>query len=227
MENRCRQGFERVRLKGATRTQGLARVQGRYNIKGGSVLLENLGVFMMKFTKVLLGLMFSVPVLLAGVGLKAQNTANLYDLECQSKTPQIQNPLKLTVPRKDVRIGENNYDEVAYLHNKYLADFGDVLDRSEYGAEVTCKLPDGASSLNLSFGLDKDSDETDKQDMVVLEVYADRKLIDQTYVGRQSEIQQRRLEIPNSQNITLKATCVNPVWWNNCPRLSFMEISVN
>lgn len=183
---------------------------------------------MMKFTKVLLGWTFCVPVLLAGVGLKAQTTgANLYDLECQSKTPQIQNPLKLTVPRNDVRIGEDNYDEVAYLHNKYLADFGDVLDRSEYGAEVICKLPAGVSQLNLAFGLDKDSDETDKQDMVVLEVYADRKLIDQTYIGRQSEIQQRRFEILNSQNITLKATCVNRVWWNNCPRLSFMEIRVN
>ncbi|MCT7948620.1 hypothetical protein NG798_02340 [Ancylothrix sp. C2] len=183
---------------------------------------------MSKFAKVVWGLTLCVPVMLAGVELKAQTTAsNLYDLECQSKTPEIQSPLKLTVPRKDVRIGESNYDEVAYLHNKYLADFGDVLDRSEYGAEVTCKLPAGVSQLNLSFGLDKDSDETDRQDMVVLEVYADRNMIDQIYIGRQTEIQQRVLEIPNSQNITLKASCVNRVWWNNCPRLSFTEMWVN
>ena len=230
--NPCRHGFER--FVGGYRHQvnrgaAVGCSAGGYNIKGWMCFFfENLGVFMMKFTNVLLGLIFSGPVLLAGVDLKAQNTAvNLYELECQSKTPQLQNPLKLTVPRNDVRIGEDNYDEVAYLHNKYLADFGDVLDRSEYGAEVTCKLPTGVSQLNLAFGLDKDSDETDNQDMVVLEVYADRKLIDQTYMGRHSEIQQRSFEIANSQNVTLKATCVNRVWWNNCPRLSFMEMRVN
>lgn len=183
---------------------------------------------MFKFGKLVLGLSFCLPVFWAGVGLKAQTTeANLYDLECQSKTPQIQSPLQFLGNQNEVRIGRDKFAEVAYLYNKYIADFGDVLDKSEYGAEVTCKLPTGFSKLNLAFGLDKDNNATDKLDMVVLEVYADRKMIDQVYIRREADIQSLSLDIQNSQNVTLKASCVNPMWWNNCPRLSFTQMRVN
>lgn len=168
-------------------------------------------------------------VLLSTLKLQAQtNQTYLFDLECQSRTPEIQQPLKPVEQATKVKLGKDSFPEIAYLYNRYvLNESGDIINNSVAAAEVVCGVPSGFSQLNLEFGLDRNSKVTDKEDIIVLEVYRNRQLVDQRYITRSDEKQTWSIDLQNAQSVTLRADCIHPDWWNNCPRLSFTDISLN
>ncbi|MBW4494490.1 MAG: hypothetical protein KME26_15675 [Oscillatoria princeps RMCB-10] len=167
--------------------------------------------------------------LLPATAIKGQpKLSYLFNLECRSATPGVEQPLKHLDRSQSITVGRNSGSEIAYLYNMYAAEeSGDILDNSEVPAEVVCILPSGFSQLNLGFGLDRRSKVGDKEDIVLLEVYADEKLVGQKYIRRQENEQKWSVNIQNAQKVTLKADCIHPVWWNNCPRLSFTDMSLN
>lgn len=122
-----------------------------------------------------------------------------------------------------VKIGPTNFPEIVYLSNKYLTDFGGVLDSSQEPAEVVCRIGQQFSNLNLGFGLDSNNKVTDKEDIVLVEIYIDEELFKQSYV-RLGQIYGISVPLKGTQEISIKAQCLRPEWWNNCPRLSFTEI---
>lgn len=146
---------------------------------------------------------------------------NLSDLEC---SPVLNNTIwQAPQAESKVKIGSNNLSEIAYLSNKYLADFGEVLDSSQEPAEIVCKISSQFSSLNLAFGLDSSNKVTDKEDIVLVEIYIDKELFKQSYV-RGGLIYALSVPLKGTQQVLIKAQCLRPEWWNNCPRLSFTEI---
>lgn len=162
-------------------------------------------------------------LLSSGFKLKAQNQSNLSALECRTTPLENDSQLKAREPNFPINIGEISFYEIAYMYNKYLADFGDVLGGVEDPAKVFCKIRSGFYKLNLAVGFDNDSRVTDKEDIVLLEVYIEGKLSEQLYV-RRGEIQKISVNVKGIQNIAIQAECLRPEWWNNCPRLSFTEI---
>ncbi|MBW4680468.1 MAG: hypothetical protein KME19_10160 [Microcoleus vaginatus WJT46-NPBG5] len=167
--------------------------------------------------------------LLSALKLQAQtNQTYLFNLECQSRTPEIQQPLKPVEQATKVKFGKNSFPEIAYLYNRYvLKESGDIINNSVAASEVVCGVPSGFSQLNLEFGLDRNSKVTDKEDIILLEVYRNRQLVEQRYITRSEEKQTWSIDLQNAQSVTLRADCINPDWWNNCPRLSFTDISLN
>lgn len=172
---------------------------------------------------------FTFLLLLSTLKLQAQtNQAYLFNMECQSRTPEIQQPLKPVEQATKVKFGKNSFPEIAYLYNRYVvSESGDIINNSVAAAEVTCGVPAGFSQLNLEFGLDRNSKVTDKEDIILLEVYRNRQLVDQRYITRSDEKQTWSIDLQNAQSVTLRADCIHPDWWNNCPRLSFTDISLN
>ncbi|WP_017719662.1 hypothetical protein [Kamptonema formosum] len=168
-------------------------------------------------------------VFLPAPAIKGQTKlAYLFDLECRSATPGVEQPLKHLERSQSITVGKNSGSEIAYLYNMYVPEeSGDILDNSEVPAEVVCILPSGFSQLNLGFGLDRRSKVADKEDIVLLEVYADEKLVGEKYVTQQENEQKWSVNIQNAQKLTIKADCIHPDWWNNCPRLSFTDMSLN
>lgn len=158
-----------------------------------------------------------------------QNALSLLEIECRSNTPDIEQPLKYAESKKRVKFGKKYFPEVAYLYNKYvIEESGDIIDNSKEAAEIICSLPPGYSQLKLEFGLDRNSKVADREDVVLFDVYVDNNLnsMDRSYVRPNEDLQLKIINIQNAQTIRLRADCINPTWWNNCPRLSFTSISV-
>ncbi len=122
-----------------------------------------------------------------------------------------------------VKIGSDDFPEIAYLSNKYLADFGEVLDSAQEPAEIVCQIGSDFSNLNFAFGLDRNNKVTDREDIVLVEIYVGEELLKQSYV-RLGQVYAVSVPLKGIQQISIKAQCLRPEWWNNCPRLSFTEI---
>lgn len=168
-------------------------------------------------------------VLASSLKLQAQTSNTyLFNMDCQSRTPEIQQPLKPVEQSTKVKIGKSSFPEVAYLYNRYvLSESGDIINNTVAPAEVVCAVPAGLSQLNLEFGLDRNSKVTDKEDIVVLKVYRNQQLVGERYITRAEEKQTWSIDLQNAQSVTLQADCIHPDWWNNCPRLSFTDMSLN